>query len=158
MAAASQTGITVSGNYNQMSDSASISQDTFSTTTQTSTSTSTITETVSRSETNIADSYNADNSITDSYNSSDSSVTDNSTVDNSTNSTTNDNSLVTYEGQEFTLPNLLSYLQGTGLAYSLTLGDTVYTIDGEGDPAEIDCGGDPVFSPAPPLPVECSGG
>jgi hypothetical protein len=160
MAAASQTGITVSGNYNQMSDSASISQDTFSTTTQTSTSTSTITETVSSSETSIADSYNTDSSVTDSYNSSDSSVTDNSITDNSTNPSTinNDNSVVTYEGQEFTLPNLLSYLQGTGLAYSLTLGDTVYTIDGEGDPAEIDCGGDPVFSPAPPLPVDCSGG
>ena len=30
-------------------------------------------------------------------------------------------------------PQLLSYLQGTGLAYALTIGDTVYTIDGEGE-------------------------
>jgi len=56
---------------------------------------------------------------------------------------------VTYDGQEFSLPNLLAYLQGTGLAYNLTVGDTVYTVDGDGDPVTIDCGA-PQFSPAPP--------
>ena len=56
---------------------------------------------------------------------------------------------VTYEGQDFSLPNLLAYLQGTGLAYNLTIGDTVYTVDGDGDPVSIDCGA-PDFSPSPP--------
>ena len=55
---------------------------------------------------------------------------------------------VTYEGQDFTLPRLLDYLAGTGLAYNLTIGDTVYTIDGNGQPVEINCG-QPDFSPAP---------
>ena len=83
--------------------------------------------------------------ITDSYN------TDNS--DQSANTTNNDYSSVTYEGQEFSLPNLLSYLKNTGLAYSLTIGDTVYTVDGDGDPVDINCN-EPQFSPAPP---ECVG-
>ena len=46
-----------------------------------------------------------------------------STVTDSYNTTNND--YVTYEGQEFTLPGLLTYLQGTGLAYNLTIGDTI---------------------------------
>jgi hypothetical protein len=71
--------------------------------------------------TQITDSYNTDNS-------------DNSSVIN------NDYSSVTYEGQEFSLPNLLNYLAGTGLAYEITIGDTVYTIDGDGLPVTIDCG------------------
>ena len=75
------------------------------------------------------------NEITDSYN----PVT----------TTSNDYSTVTYEGQEFSLPNLLAYLQGTGLAYNLTIGDTVYTVDGEGQPVEVNCD-QPQFSPAPP--------
>jgi hypothetical protein len=83
--------------------------------------------------------------ITDSYN------TDNS--DQSTSTTNNDYSSVTYEGQEFSLPNLLSYLKNTGLAYNLTIGDTVYTVDGDGDPVDINCN-EPQFSPAPP---ECVG-
>jgi hypothetical protein len=87
--------------------------------------------------------------ITDSYNTTDNS--DNSIVDNGV--TNNDYSTVTYEGQEFSLPNLLAYLQGTGLAYSLNIGDTVYTVDGDGDPTEINCN-EPQFSPAPP---ECTG-
>ena len=99
-------------------------------------------------------SYTDDNSISDSYNTTDNSV-DNS--DNSTDSTINNyagdeyvtNEYVTYEGNEFTLAGLLEYLQGTGLAYSLTLGDTTYTIDGDGDPTEINCN-EPQFSPAPP--------
>jgi hypothetical protein len=85
--------------------------------------------------------------ISDSYNTTDNS--DNSTVDNSVSTTNNDYSTVTYEGQEFTLPNLLSYLQGTGLAYSIQIGDTTYTVDGDGDPVTIDCG-KPDFSPSPP--------
>jgi len=99
-------------------------------------------------------SYSEDNSRSDSYNTTDNSV-DNS--DNSTDSTINNyagdeyvtNEYVTYEGNEFTLAGLLEYLQGTGLAYSLTLGDTTYTIDGDGDPTEINCN-EPQFSPAPP--------
>jgi hypothetical protein len=84
----------------------------------------------------------ATSTVTDSYN-----TTDASTINN-------DYSSVTYEGQEFTLPNLLNYLAGTGLAYNIQIGDTVYTIDGDGDPVTIDCGV-PDFSPTPPV---CSGG
>jgi len=106
-------------------------------------------------------SYTDDNSISDSYNTTDNSTNniDNS-VDNSDNSTITDTTTtyegdeyVTYEGREITLAGLLEYLQGTGLAYSLTIGDTTYTIDGDGDPTEINCN-EPQFSPAPP---ECRG-
>jgi hypothetical protein len=116
MAAASQTGIVVSGNYNQMSDSASISQDTFSTLTETSTSTSTVTETVSNSENNIADSYNTDNSVTDYSDNSDNSTTDNT-----------DNSVITYGGQEMTLRELIDFFNNSGESYSITIGESTYT-------------------------------
>ena len=114
-------------------------------------------------------SYSEDNSISDAYNTTDNSVdnSDNSTdssdnsTDNSTDSTTNNyagdeyvtNEYVTYEGSEFTLAGLLEYLQGTGLAYNLTLGDTTYTIDGDGEPTDIDCvePGVPQFSPSLPV-------
>ena len=109
--AANASGIVVSGDYLQVTDEGTLTQD-FSTTTTT-------------------------NQITDSYNPV----------------TNNDYSTVTYEGQEFSLPNLLAYLQGTGLAYNLTIGDTVYTVDGDGDPQTIDCGV-PDFSPTPPV---CNG-
>lgn len=79
--------------------------------------------------------------VTDSYNTTDASTTN------------NDYSSVTYEGQEFTLPNLLSYLASTGLAYNIEIGDTVYTVDGSGEPTTIDCGA-PDFSPSPPV---CNG-
>ena len=72
----------------------------------------------------------------------------------STSEVTDSYNNVTYEGQDFSLPRLLDYLAGTGLAYNLTIGDTVYTIDGSGDPVEINCGA-PDFSPAPPV---CNGG
>jgi hypothetical protein len=114
MAAASQTGIVVSGNYNQMSDSASISQDTFSTLTETSTATSTVTETVSNSENNIADSYNTDNS-------------DNSTTDNT------DNSVITYGGQEMTLRELIDFFKASGESYSVTIGESTYTDTDQSD-------------------------
>ena len=80
-------------------------------------------------------------------------TTTNTTETTSTSTITDSYNDVTYEGQEFTLPRLLDYLAGTGLAYNLTIGDTVYTIDGNGQPVEINCG-QPDFSPAPPV---CSG-
>ena len=116
-------------------------------------------------------SYTDDNSVIDSYNTTDNSTdnsadnSDNST-DNSADSTTNNyagdeyvtneyvtNEYVTYEGQEFTLAGLLEYLRGTGLAYNLTIGDTTYTVDGEGEPTDIDCvePGVPQFSPSLPV-------
>lgn len=94
--------------------------------------------------------YTEDNSVLDSYNTTDNS--DNS--DNSTTTTTNTyegDESVTYEGQSITLAGLLDFLRGTGSAYSLTLGGTVYTIDGDGEPVEINCN-EPQFSPAP---IEC---
>ena len=120
MAAANNSGLSVSGDNYTLSDSASISQDQVSNVAETTTTTTTTTETNTSSE--IADSYNT---------------------------TTYEGEDVTYEGQSFSLPNLLSYLQGTGLAYNLTIGDTVYTVDGDGDPVTIDCGA-PDFSPSPP--------
>lgn len=84
-------------------------------------------------------------SIADAYNTTDNSVTDNSVMTTTTNDT------VTYAGQEMTLQSLLDFLQGTGRAYSLTLGDTVYTVNPDsGEPVQIDCGA-PDFSPAPPV-------
>ena len=68
--------------------------------------------------------------------------------------TTTSTAPVSYEGQEFTLAGLLAYLQGTGLAYTLRLGETVYSIDGDGNPTEINCwpqDGGPQFSPALPV-------
>ena len=120
LAAANNSGLSVNGDNYTLSDSASISQDQVSTVAETTTTTTTTTETTSTSE--IADSYNT---------------------------TTYEGEDVTYEGQAFSLPNLLSYLQSTGLAYNLTIGDTVYTVDGDGDPVTIDCGA-PDFSPSPP--------
>lgn len=117
-AAVANVGDQIGGDYYSLTDSAI---DNSQTTTTTTTSTA------------ISGSYNTDNS--------DNSVTDNSSV-------TNDYSSVIYEDQEFTLPGLLSYLAGTGLAYSLTIGDTVYTVDGDGEPTEIDCT-QPQFSPSP---------
>ncbi len=114
--AANAGGLVVSGDYLQVTDEGTLTQD-FSTTA-------------------------TSNQITDSYNPVTSTTTN------------NDYSTVTYEGQEFSLPNLLAYLQGTGLAYNLTIGDTVYTVDGDGDPQTIDCGV-PDFSPTPPV---CNGG
>jgi len=102
--------------------------------------------------------YTEDNSVLDSYNTTDNSDnsnnsdnsdnSDNSVVDNGT--TNNDylTEYVTYEGTEFTLAGLLQYLAGTGLAYNLTIGDATYTVDGDGDPTEIDCSV-PQFSPSP---------
>lgn len=122
--------------------------DTTNTTTNNTTNntTSTATNNTTNTATSIADYYNSadDNSTTTNNttntetNTSDSNnTTDNSTT--TTTTTTTDNSVVTYAGQEMTLDSLLAYLQGTGLAYSLTIGDTTYTIDGDGDPVEVDC-------------------
>ena len=69
-----------------------------------------------------------------------------STITDSYNSET-----VTYAGEGMTLESLLSFLQGTGKAYELTLGSTVYTVDGDGDPTTIDCS---ALDFSPPLP-EC---
>ena len=98
--------------------------------------------TIDSSQTTTTTTSTSTSTVTDSYN-----TTDASTINN-------DYSSVTYEGQDFTLPNLLNYLAGTGLAYNIQIGDTVYTIDGDGDPVTIDCGA-PDFSPTPPV---CTGG
>lgn len=141
--AVANVGDSYSGDYYSLEDS---SIDNSTTTTQTTTA--------------ITDSYNTtDNSDNSMVDNSQTDNSDNSTVDNSSTSSTtnNDYSSVTYEGQEFTLAGLLEYLRGTGLAYNLTIGDTAYTVDGEGEPTDIDCveQGVPQFSPA--LPV-CAGG
>lgn len=137
-------GDSYSGDYYSLADSTiDNSQTTTNTTTNTTTSTETNTETNTTTNTatsttsSIADSYNTTSSVTDSYNTVDSS--DNSTVDNSVSTITNDYSSVTYEGQEFTLESLLEYLRGTGLAYNLTIGDTTYSVEGDGEPTDVTC-------------------
>lgn len=103
---------------------------------------------------NLQDS-SIDNSQTTTTTSTSTAISDSyNETDNSSSTVNNDYSSVTYEGQEFTLPGLLNYLASTGLAYNIQIGDTVYTVDGEGEPTEIDCT-KPQFSPAPP---QCAGG
>lgn len=123
-AAVAGAGDSYSGDYYALANS---TIDNSQTTTNTSTATSTTTSTTTNTTSSVTDSYNAiDNS-------------DNSTVDNSVSTTTNDYSSVTYEGQEFTLSSLLEYLRGTGLAYNLTIGDTTYSVEGDGEPTDVTC-------------------
>lgn len=96
-----------------------------------------ITTTTTNTETNTTDSNNA--------------TTNTSTTNNTTDSY-NTASTVSYGGREITLDGLLEYFRGTGLAYTINLGGTVYTVDGDGEPVEINCN-EPQFSPAPP---ECN--
>lgn len=105
--------------------------------------------------------YSEDNDVTTTT-TEDNDVTTTTTVteDNDTTTTTNNNttdsyntaSTVSYGGREITLEGLLDYFRGTGLAYTINLGGTVYTVDGDGEPVEINCN-EPQFSPAPP---ECN--
>lgn len=113
--------------------------DTTTTNTETNTSTNTETNTSTNTETNTTDSNNTSTTTT---------TTDNSVYTYTTADT------VSYGGEELTLGGLLAYLRGTGLAYSLTIGDDVYTVDGDGEPTEINCwpqDGGPQFSPALPI-------
>jgi hypothetical protein len=76
------------------------------------------------------------------------------TTNNNTTDSYNTASTVSYGGQQLTLQGLLDFLQGTGLAYNIRLGGTVYTVDGEGEPREINCwpqDGGPQFSPSLPI-------
>ena len=107
------------------------------------TTNTTTTNTTTNTETNNTDSGNT-------------TTTTNNTESNNwydSYNTTSSTAPVSYEGQEFTLKGLLEYLQGTGLAYTLRLGDTVYSIDGDGDSVELDCvpAGTPQFSPSLPV-------
>lgn len=111
------------------------------TNTTTNTTTSTDTNTTTNTETNTSDSNNF-------------TTTDNSNYTYTTTDT------VSYGGQDLTLGGLLAYLKGTGLAYSLRLGGEVYTIDGDGEPVQINCwpqDGGPQFSPALPICEEVDG-
>lgn len=100
---------------------------------------------------NMSDSafLNNGENIHDSYNTTNTEETNTTTTTTTTSTITE---TVTYGGQEMTLESLLAFLQSTGKAYELTIGSTVYTIDGDGQPETIDCS-EPQFSPAPP---ECS--
>lgn len=127
----SGTSISVSDNGYVNTGTYSEDNDVVTTTT---TNTETNTETNTSTETNTADSNNTSttNNTADSYNSA---------------------STVSYGGQQLTLQGLLDFLQGTGLAYSIRLGGEVYTIDGDGEPVELDCvpAGTPQFSPSLPV-------
>lgn len=143
------------------------------TNTTTTSTTSTTTSTTNSTETNTTDSYNSSEANTSDSNNSTQTTTNNTTnnstetntsdSNNSTNTTnttdsyntTTDNGVtgndysVTYGGETMTLDQLLAYLQSTGRAYSLTIGDDTYESEGNGDdsdPVDIECGLD--FGPS----------
>lgn len=108
------------------------------------------------SEVNETTNTTTTNTETNTTDSGNTTTTTNNTESNNwydSYNTTSSTAPVSYEGQEFTLRGLLEYLQGTGLAYTLRLGDTVYSIDGDGDSVELDCvpAGTPQFSPSLPV-------
>lgn len=108
------------------------------------------------SEVNETTNTTTTNTETNTTDSGNTTTTTNNTESNNwydSYNTTGSTSPVSYEGQEFTLRGLLEYLQGTGLAYTLRLGDTIYSIDGDGDSVELDCvpAGTPQFSPSLPV-------
>ena len=108
------------------------------------------------SEVNETTNTTTTNTETNTTDSGNTTTTTNNTESNNwydSYNTTSSTAPVSYEGQEFTLRGLLEYLQGTGLAYTLRLGDTIYSIDGDGDSVELDCvpAGTPQFSPSLPV-------
>ena len=152
VANAGRLGIQVAGDYVSATDNAVIDQSVTTNTTSTSTTTST----------SVADSYNTQSSDTNfsqgdngllntgeysdpyAYTETNSSLTNTVTTDTT----------VTYQGSTMSLGELVSYLQGLGTPYSLSVGGEVVaaSTDGTGQTTTIDCSG-PLFSPAPP---ECT--
>ena len=128
-AAANSVGVSVAGDYMQVSDNGVIDQSINTTETNSTTTTST-----------VSDSYNEG-----SYNSS---STDTSTE---TQSTITMSTTLTYGGSEMTLADLIAQLQAAGASYSIDLdGDGVADVseDNGGQTVTIDCSF--VFSPQNP--------
>ena len=137
-AAANSVGVSVAGDYMQVSDNGVIDQSVNTSETNSTVTTST-----------VSDSYNEG-----SYNST---STDTSTETQSTNTSTNTitmSTTLTYGGSEMTLADLIAQLQAAGASYSIDLdGDGVPDVseDNGGTTVTIDCRF--AFSPQP---AECS--
>ena len=135
-AAANSVGVSVAGDYMQVSDSGVIDQSVNTTETNSTVTTST-----------VSDSYNES-----SYNST-STDTSTETQNTSTNTITMSTAL-TYGGSQMTLADLIAQLQAAGASYSIDLdGDGVPDVseDNGGTTVTIDCRF--AFSPQP---AECS--
>lgn len=139
-AAANSVGVSVAGDYMQVSDNGVIDQSVNTTDTNSTVTTST-----------VSDSYNEG-----SYNSS-SADTSTETQSTSTNTSTNTitmSTALTYGGSQMTLADLIAQLQAAGASYSIDLdGDGVADVsaDNGGDTVTIEC--NYAFSPQP---AECS--
>ena len=152
-AAANSVGVSVGGNYYDLEGQASIDNSVTTTTTSTSTTTTT----------SVADSYNSQSSDTNLsqgdngiLNTGEYSDPYSYTETNETNSTSLTNTVttdttVTYGGSDMTLGELISYLQGLGSPYSLSIGGEVVasSTSGTGTTTTVDCS-IPQFSPQHP--------
>ena len=140
-AAANSVGMSVAGDYMQVSDNGLIDQSV--TTTETNSTVATTTNTSESANTTTLDSST-------SYDATDEGFIVNGNYDYDFVA----DSTVTYGGQETTMSGILEYLQGLGQPYSLIVDGEVVaqSTEGEGDPVEISCEG-PMFSP---MPAECT--
>lgn len=134
VAGVENSGMSVGGDYYDLQDEAIVDQSTYSYSSQdtTTTTTTTSTQTYDSSET-----YDA--------------TEDGFIVNGAYHYNPLYDSTVTYGGEEMTLGGVLSYLQGLGQPYSLTLDGEVIasSSDGEGETVTIDCT-KPMFSPIHP--------
>ena len=132
VAGVENSGMSVGGDFYDLQDQAIVDQSTYSHTSQDTTTTTTSTQTYDSSET-----YDA--------------TDDGFIVNGAYHYNPLYDSTVTYGGEEMTLGGVLSYLQGLGQPYSLTLDGEVIasSTDGEGETVTIDCT-KPMFSPIHP--------
>ena len=130
VAGVENSGMSVGGSYYDLQDQAFVDQSTYSSQDTNTTSTQT-------------------NDSSETYDATDGGFIVNGNYDYSYNPVYD--STVTYGGQEMTLGGVLSYLQGLGQPYSLTLDGEVIasSAEGEGETVTVDCTA-PLFSPVHP--------
>ena len=130
VAGVENSGMSVGGSYYDLQDQAIVDQSTYSS-----------------QDTNTTSTQTYDSSQT--YDATDDGFIVNGNYDYSYNPVYD--STVTYGGQEMTLGGVLSYLQGLGQPYSLTLDGEVIasSAEGEGETVTVDCTA-PLFSPVHP--------
>ena len=130
VAGVENSGMSVGGSYYDLQDQAFVDQSTYSS-----------------QDTNTTSTQTYDSSQT--YDATDDGFIVNGNYDYSYNPVYD--STVTYGGQEMTLGGVLSYLQGLGQPYSLTLDGEVIasSAEGEGETVTVDCTA-PLFSPVHP--------
>jgi len=142
--AATNSGMSVGGDYYDLQDEATVDNSTFS-------SADTFSETTS---TSVSGSYNTEtNSETNDQSETYDATEDGFIVigDYAYSYDKIENSTVSYAGQDTTLGSVLEYLQGLNQPYSLVVNGEVVasSTDGSGDPVTVNCSG-PMFSPMPP--------